>query len=171
MEQLSKILSKYSVFIIIFIIVLAIIFVLSICFNKKKIKKSIYLYGMFVDYKTNQIWALVCFISQFLLLVFSLVTKQALNVPISLICLLLVFIGAVLSGDLLNMLINTIICGVNLLVLYYGGLVDVLRDQTGDSNYLLLQIAIMFAGLLLYVFTLLKFVNDIRKKDRLNVKS
>ena len=171
MEQLSQILSKYSIFIIIFIVALAIIFVLSICFKKNKIKKSIYLYGMFVDYKTSQIWALVCFTLQFLLLVFSLVTKQALNVPISIICLLLVFIGAFLSGDLLNILINTIICGVNLLVLYYGGLVDVLRDQTGDNRYLLLQIAIMFAGILLYIFTFLKFVNDIRKKDRLNVKS
>ena len=161
MESLKVILSKYLIFVIVFALCLVAIFAFTLYFGSKSTKKSIYLYGMFMEYKTPQIWALTLFIMQFLLLGYSLATKADLTKDLIIVCLLLTIIASVLTKDIINIIINIALEAVNLAIIYFGSLVNTLRVQT-SNNYLFLQIAIMFAGLLFYTFTTFIYIKNIR---------
>jgi hypothetical protein len=171
MENLKTILSNYLIFVIVFALCLVVIFAFTLYYGSKSAKKSIYLYGMFMDYKTPQIWALTMFIMQFLLLGFFLITKKELSIGLIVICMLFTIIGSILSKSIINVIMNTILEAVNLAIIYFGSLVNTLRVQVGNNKYLFLQIAIMFAGLLFYVFTTFIYVKNIRKRDKINAKA
>ena len=170
MENLKAILSDYLIFVIVFALCLVGIICLALIYGSKSPKKSIYLYGMFIDYKNSHIWSLTLFIMQYLLLCYSLATKKELTLSLGIICMILIIIASILNKRILNIFINILIETVNLAIVYFGSLVDTLRNQAGETKYLFLQIAIMFAGLLFYTFTTFKFIKDIRRKDELNAK-
>lgn len=171
MENLKTILSNYLIFVIVFALCLVVIFSFTLYYGSKSSKKSIYLYGMFMDYKTPQVWALTLYIMQFLLLSFFLVTKKELSIGLIIICMLFTIIASILSKSFINVIINTLLEGVNLAIIYFGSLVNTLRLQVGNNKYLFLQIAIMFAGLLFYVFTSFIYIKNIRKKDKIDAKA
>ena len=139
MESLKLILSKYLIFVIVFALCLVVIFAFTLYFGSKSTKKSIYLYGMFMEYKTSQIWSLTLFIMQFLLLGYSLATKSDLTKELIVVCMASTIIASVLSKNIMNIIINTALECVNLAIIYFGSLVNDLRLQT-SNNYLFLQI-------------------------------
>ncbi len=171
MENLRAIISNYLIFVIVFAICLVLIFVLALYYGSKSTKKSVYLYGMFIDYKTPQIWSLTLFIMQYLLLGFSLATKQPLTVALGVVCMTLTLIASILNKNIINILVNILIEGVNIAIIYFGYLVDTLRNQAGDNKYLFLQIAIMFTGLMFYTFTMFKYFKDIKRKGGQDAKN
>ena len=171
MENLKTILSNYLIFVIVFALCLVVIFSFTLYYGSKSSKKSIYLYGMFMDYKTPQVWALTLYIMQFLLLSFFLVTKKELSIGLIIICMIFTIVGSILSKNILNIIIHTVLEAVNLAIIYFGSLVNTLRLQVGNNKYLFLQISIMFAGLLFYIFTSFIYIKNIRKKDKIDAKA
>ena len=171
MENLRAILSNYLIFVIVFALCIVVIFGFTIYYGSQSTKKSVYLYGLFLDYSTMQTWSLTLFIIQYLLLCYSLATKAELGTALIVVCITLTIIGSVLTKNILNIIINILIEGVNLAIIYFGSLVNSLRLQAENEKYLFLQIAIMFAGLLFYTFTTFIYIKNIRKKDKVNAKA
>ena len=171
MENLRAILSNYLIFVIVFALCLVVIFAFAVYFGSKSTKKSIYLYGMFMDYKTSHIWALTLFIMQYLLLGYSLATKAELSLALIIICAVCTIVASILTKNVINILMNIVLESINLAVIYFGSLVNTLRLQVGNNKYLFLQIAIMFAGLLFYTFTTFIYIKNIRKKEKIDVKA
>ena len=66
MENLKNIISDYLIFVIVFAVFLVVIYLLAFMFSKPGSKKSIYLYGLVLDYKTNELWALTLYVLNYL---------------------------------------------------------------------------------------------------------
>lgn len=164
MNNLKEILNNYLYFAIIFAIFLVILVIVLLVMSKKGTKKSIYLSGLFMNYSNVQVFALSLILINFLLLVYTLIFKLELTKGYILISLFMIMLAFGILKNAKNLLINGLINGVNLGLLYLANLVNVLRIEQGNSMYLVLQIAMNIFGILFYIFTTCKFIKNIRGK-------
>ena len=171
MEKLQAILSDYLIFVIVFALFLVLIFIFALYYGKKSAKKSVYLYGLFLDFKKSHIMSLTLFMMQYLLLCYFLATKKEVTLALCIICISFTLVASILNKNILNVIVNLVMEVVNILVVYFGSLVNTLRIQTDNKMYLILQITIIFTGLVFYTFTMTKYFVDIRKRDLKHVKN
>ncbi|MBE6155806.1 MAG: hypothetical protein E7164_03510 [Firmicutes bacterium] len=164
MNNLKEILSDYLYFAIIFALFLVALVITLLVLNKKGSKKSIYLSGLFMNYSNVQILSLTFIIINFLLLVYTLIFKVDLTRSLVLVCLLLIMLSFILLKKAKIMLINSVINGVNIGVIYLANLVNLLRLESNDFTYLILQIVMNIFAILFYLFTTCKFIKNIRGK-------
>lgn len=162
MTNLKEILNNYLLLIVVFAVILVVIAAVILLFNKFSFKKKIYLYGLLMDLKNNEIFALTLIIVNFLLLCYVLIMKLPLSPAIAILSFLLVFIAFVLVKSFINILVNSVINGVSIGLIYLANLVNQLRLASNSKAYLVLQIGVNVFGLLFYIFTMIKFVRNIR---------
>jgi len=167
MNNLKEILNDYLYFAIIFAIFLVILVTMLLVMSKKGSKKSIYLSGLFMNYKNNEVFALSLILINFLLLVYTLIFKITLTTGYILISLFIIMLAYLILKNAKYLLINGVINGVNVALLYLANLVNTLRIENGNGVYLALQIAMNVFGILFYIFTTFKFIRNIRGKGEL----
>lgn len=167
MTNLKTILFDYLYFIIVFAVFLVALFIFIIIINKKNSKNSIYLSGLLMNLKQNEILSLSIILINYLLLIYTMAMNIKLTYTIALIYVLLILISFVLVNNATALIINGIINTVNVGFIYLANLVNVLKhNNSGDIKYLLLQVLMMVFGILFYTFTTCKFIKDIRKKEK-----
>lgn len=164
MNNLKEILNNYLYFAIIFALFLVALVITLLVMSKKGTKKSIYLSGLFMNYSNVQTFSLSLILINFLLLIYTLIFKLELTKGYILISLFIILLAFGILKNAKHLLINGIINGVNLGLLYLANLVNVLRVEQGGGVYLALQIAMNIFGILFYIFTTFKFVKNIRGK-------
>lgn len=164
MNNLKEILSDYLYFAIVFAVFLVILVFALLIMSKKGSRKSIYLSGLFMNYKNSEVFALSLILINFLLLVYTLVFKVKLTIGYILVSLFIIMLAYLILKGFKYVLINGAINGVNLGLLYLANLVDTLRVENVGGVYLALQIAMNVFGILFYIFTTFKFIRNIRGK-------
>ena len=164
MNNLKDILSDYLYFAIVFAVFLVTLVVTLLILNKKGSKKSIYLSGLFMNYSNMQILSLTLILINFLLLVYTLLFKIDLSMPLILICLFIIMLSFGILKNAKDLLINSCINGVNIGLIYLANLVNVLRLENSEVTYLILQIVMNVFAVLFYIFTTCKFIKNIRGK-------
>ena len=158
-----ELLKKYLYFIVIFAVFLVFIIALTL-FIKHKNKTNYYLYGLLMNMKNNEIFALSLIALNFIFLSYILIFKIELNLAIILVSLILIITSFALVLKPKSLIIDLLINFVNLAVIYLANLINTLKlNQESTKIYLFLQIIINVFGLFFYIFTHLKFFKDIRK--------
>ena len=158
-----ELLKKYLYFIVIFAVFLVFIIALTL-FIKRKNKTNYHLYGLLMNMKNNEIFALSLIALNFIFLSYILVFKIELNLAIILVSLILIITSFALVLKPKSLIIDLLINFVNLAVIYLANLINTLKlNQESTKIYLFLQIIINVFGLFFYIFTHLKFLKDIRK--------
>lgn len=158
-----ELLKKYLYFIVIFAVFLVFIIALTL-FIKHKNKTNYYLYGLLMNMKNNEIFALSLIALNFIFLSYILIFKIELNLAIILVSLILIITSFALVLKPKSLIIDLLINFVNLAVIYLANLINTLKlNQESAKIYLFLQIIINVFGLFFYIFTHLKFLKDIRK--------
>ena len=157
-----ELIQKYLFFVIVFALFLVLIFALGL-FLKNNKKSNYAFYGTLMDLKNNEIFALALIIMNYLLLTYFLIFKIKFNISFAIISSLLIIISYLLVLKPSKLCINLVINLVNIAIIYLANLVDTLRIDNTNNIYFFLQIAVNLFGLFFYMFTSLKFVNDIRK--------
>ena len=158
-----ELLKKYLYFIVIFAVFLVFIIALTL-FIKHKNKTNYYLYGLLMNMKNNEIFALSLIALNFIFLSYILIFKIELNLAIILVSLILIITSFALVLKPKSIIIDLLINFVNLAVIYLANLINTLKlNQESAKIYLFLQIIINVFGLFFYIFTHLKFLKDIRK--------
>lgn len=158
-----ELLKKYLYFIVIFAVFLVFIIALTL-FIKHKNKTNYYLYGLLMNMKNNEIFALSLIALNFIFLSYILIFKIELNLAIILVSLILIITSFALVLKPKSLIIDLLINFVNLAVIYLANLINTLKlNQESTKIYLFLQIIINVFGLFFYIFTHLKFLKDIRK--------
>ena len=158
-----ELLKKYLYFIVIFAVFLVFIIALTL-FIKHKNKTNYYLYGLLMNMKNNEIFALSLIALNFIFLSYILIFKIELNLAIILVSLILIITSFALVLKPKSIIIDLLINFVNLAVIYLANLINTLKlNQESTKIYLFLQIIINVFGLFFYIFTHLKFLKDIRK--------
>lgn len=158
-----ELLKKYLYFIVIFAVFLVFIIALTL-FIKRKNKTNYHLYGLLMNMKNNEIFALSLIALNFIFLSYILIFKIELNLAIILVSLILIITSFALVLKPKSLIIDLLINFVNLAVIYLANLINTLKlNQESAKIYLFLQIIINVFGLFFYIFTHLKFLKDIRK--------
>ena len=158
-----ELLKKYLYFIVIFAVFLVFIIALTL-FIKRKNKTNYHLYGLLMNMKNNEIFALSLIALNFIFLSYILIFKIELNVAIILVSLILIITSFALVLKPKSLIIDLLINFVNLAVIYLANLINTLKlNQESTKIYLFLQIIINVFGLFFYIFTHLKFLKDISK--------
>lgn len=158
-----ELLKKYLYFIVIFAVFLVFIIALTL-FIKRKNKTNYHLYGLLMNMKNNEIFALSLIALNFIFLSYILIFKIELNLAIILVSLILIITSFALVLKPKSLIIDLLINFVNLAVIYLANLINTLKlNQESTKIYLFLQIIINVFGLFFYIFTHLKFLKDIRK--------
>lgn len=158
-----ELLKKYLYFIVIFAVFLVFIIALTL-FIKHKTKTNYHLYGLLMNMKNNEIFALSLIALNFIFLSYILIFKIELNLAIILVSLILIITSFALVLKPKSLIIDLLINFVNLAVIYLANLINTLKlNQESTKIYLFLQIIINVFGLFFYIFTHLKFLKDIRK--------
>ena len=158
-----ELLKKYLYFIVIFAVFLVFIIALTL-FIKHKNKTNYYLYGLLMNMKNNEIFALSLIALNFIFLSYILVFKIELNLAIILVSLILIITAFALVLKPKSLIIDIFINIVNLALIYLANLINTLKlNEDSNKIYLFLQIIINVFGLFFYIFTHLKFLKDIRK--------
>ena len=158
-----ELLKKYLYFIVIYAVFLVFIFSLTL-FIKRKNKTNYHLYGLLMNMKNNEIFALSLIALNFIFLSYILIFKIELNLAIILVSLILIITSFALVLKPKSLIIDLLINFVNLAVIYLANLINTLKlNQESTKIYLFLQIIINVFGLFFYIFTHLKFLKDIRK--------
>lgn len=170
MNNLREILQSYLFFGVIFAIFLVILVILILFLNKKGSSKSVYLYGLLMDFNNKQIFALTLILMNFLLMIYTLVMKINLTIAYGIISMLLILISFLIIKRYKYMLINGGVNLINIALIYFANLVNVLRVDNSSNLYLILQILVNIFGLLFYLFSTFKFINNIRGKELENEK-
>lgn len=165
MNNIIEYLKSYLYFGVIFAIFLVILVIIILIWNKKGSSKSIYLYGLFMDYKNNQVLALTLILMNFLLMIYTLIMKINLTVAYSIISILLVLISFLVLKRYKYLLINSGINFINIGLIYFANLVNTLRIDNPGALYLTLQILVNVFGLFFYMFSTFKFILNIRGKE------
>ena len=156
---------SFALFAFVFI---AILILLS---RKKNNKLSRNLYGYFNKLNTKSIYALSLLFVNFFLLSFLLIMKINLNYFYIGISILLIVIAFILNNNAFSLIINTFINLINIAIVYLGSLVNVLRIDNNAPVFYILQIFMNVLGLLFFIFTTMKFMKNLNRKDKIDEKN
>lgn len=156
---------KYLFLIIIFAVFICIIFGYILFTTRKNGRKNIPMRGLLMDLTTGNIWALSLISINFIFLSFLLVFKYELSLGIIIISMLLVLVSFILCKNIKNIIVNTLINGISLGIIYLGLIVNGLEL---DSNVLhfILKVAMNAFGLIFYMFILGKYIRNICYKEK-----
>lgn len=171
MNNIREILQDYLLFVVLFAIFLVVFVMFLLLFNNSKNKKAIYFYGLLIDLKNTQIFALSCLLINSLFLIYTLVMKIALTKGIIIVSMILVLLAFILCKSIKYVIINGLINVVNLALIYFANLVNSLRLDNDTTTFYVLQIMTNIFGILFYIFTCLKFARNIHRKGELNEKN
>ncbi len=160
---MKELLQKYLFLLVIFALFIVFIFALTLVIKNKK-GSNYYLYGLLMNMKTNEIYALSLITMNFVFLSYVLIFKIKLNLPITLLSTLIIMVAFSLIVKPKKLIINLLINFINIALIFLANLINTLKLDNIDNNiYLFLQIVINLFGLFFYIFTHLKFIKDIRK--------
>lgn len=154
---------KYLFLVIVFSLFLVLIFALYFII-KKQGKNNYNLYGMFLNLKNNEIFALSLIIINYLFLTYFLIFKLDFSIAFAVVSEILILLSFILVLKWKALFINLLINGVNVSTIYLANLINEIKLANTDNYiYFFLQVAINLFGLFFYMFTHLKFIKDIRK--------
>ena len=160
---MKELLQKYLFLLVIFALFIVFIFALTLVIKNKK-GSNYFLYGLLMNMKTNEIYALSLITMNFVFLSYVLIFKIKLNLPITLLSTLIIMVAFSLIVKPKKLIINLLINFINIALIFLANLINTLKLDNIDNNiYLFLQIVINLFGLFFYIFTHLKFIKDIRK--------
>ena len=133
-----ELLKKYLYFIVIFAVFLVFIIALTL-FIKHKNKTNYHLYGLLMNMKNNEIFALSLIALNFIFLSYILIFKIELNLAIILVSLILIITSFALVLKPKSLIIDLLINFVNLAVIYLANLINTLKlNQESTKIYLFL---------------------------------
>ena len=121
-----ELLKKYLYFIVIFAVFLVFIIALTL-FIKRKNKTNYHLYGLLMNMKNNEIFALSLIALNFIFLSYILIFKIELNLAIILVSLILIITSFALVLKPKSLIIDLLINFVNLAVIYLANLINTLK--------------------------------------------
>lgn len=165
MTRIREILQNYLFFGVVFAIFLVVFVMFLLIVTHMKNKKRIYFYGLLVGLNNREIFSLSLIILNALFLMYTLVMKIELSMPIIFISMVMVLFSFLIINSPMHFIVNGGINIVNLALIYLAGLVNTLRVDNDSTAYYVLQIMMNVFGLLFYLFTALKFVKNIHKKE------
>lgn len=165
MSSIREILQDYLLFVILFAIFLVVFVVFLLIVTRAKNKRKIYFYGFLLDLNNKQILAMSLIIINALFLIYTLVMKINLGVPIIIISMLMILTSYLIIGQYKYFLINGVINVVNIALIFLAGLINSLRLDSDSTLYYVLQVAMNVFGIFFYLFTALKFLKNIHKKE------
>ena len=156
---------KYLFLIIIFAVFICIAFSYIAFSTRKKGKKNVALRGLLMELNNKKIFALTLVCLNFILETFLLIFKYELNLGIIILSSLMVLIGFILCKNFKNIILNTLINGINLGVIYLGLIINHLEVGSNVLHFIL-KVAMNAFGLIFYMFILGKFIRNICYKEK-----